>query len=107
MHKFVSIFAGANTTFMRLSDLRTGESGIIVKINGHGSFQRRITEMGFVFGNKIKVVLNAPLQDPIEYEIIGYKISLRREEADNIEVVGEEEAKDLAPGAVHRRVPLR
>ena len=96
MHKFVSIFAGANTTFMRLSDLRTGESGIIVKINGHGSFQRRITEMGFVFGNKIKVVLNAPLQDPIEYEIIGYKISLRREEADNIEVVGEEEAKDLA-----------
>ena len=51
--------------------------------------------MGFVFGNKIKVVLNAPLQDPIEYEIIGYKISLRREEADNIEVVGEDEAKDI------------
>ena len=80
---------------MKLSDLRTGESGIIVKIHGHGSFQRRITEMGFVFGNKIKVVLNAPLQDPIEYEIIGYKISLRREEADNIEVVGEDEAKDV------------
>ena len=63
---------------MRLSDLKTGEYGIVVKVHGRGSFQRRIIEMGFVFGNKVKVVLNAPLQDPIEYEIIGYKISLRR-----------------------------
>ena len=72
---------------MKLSDLHTGESGIIVKIHGRGSFQKRITELGFVFGKRVKVILNAPLQDPIEYEIIGYKISLRREEADNIEVV--------------------
>lgn len=79
---------------MRLSELKTGEQGMIVKVHGHGSFQKRITEMGFVFGKKIKVILNAPLQDPIEYEIIGYKISLRREEADNIEVVSEEEAKN-------------
>lgn len=79
---------------MRLSELKTGEQAMIVKVHGHGSFQKRITEMGFVFGKKIKVILNAPLQDPIEYEIIGYKISLRREEADNIEVVSEEEAKN-------------
>ena len=57
---------------MKLSDLHTGESGIIVKIHGRGSFQKRITEMGFVFGKRVKVILNAPLQDPIEYEIIGY-----------------------------------
>lgn len=80
---------------MRLSDLHTGENGIIVKIYGRGSFQKRITEMGFVFGKRVKVILNAPLQDPIEYEIIGYKISLRREEADNIEVVSEKEAKNF------------
>ena len=80
---------------MKLSDLKTGEYGIVVKVHGRGSFQRRIIEMGFVFGNKVRVVLNAPLQDPIEYEIIGYKISLRREEADCIEVVGEEEAKRM------------
>ena len=80
---------------MKLSDLHTGESGIIVKIHGRGSFQKRITEMGFVFGKRVKVILNAPLQDPIEYEIIGYKISLRREEADNIEVVSEKEAKNF------------
>lgn len=83
---------------MRLSDLKTGERGVVVKTYGHGSFQKRITEMGFVFGKKVKVILNAPLQDPIEYEIIGYKISLRRDEADNIEVVSEDEAKNLATG---------
>ena len=69
---------------MKLSDLKTGEYGIIVKLHGRGSFQKRLAEMGFVYGKRVKVVLNAPLQDPIEYEIIGYKISLRREEADRI-----------------------
>ncbi len=76
---------------MKLSDLKTGERGVIVKVHGHGSFRKRIIEMGFVKGNKVKVVLNAPLKDPIEYEIIGYKISLRREEAQMIEVISESE----------------
>ena len=66
---------------------------MIVKVYGHGSFRKRIIEMGFVKGNKVKVILNAPLRDPIEYEIIGYKISLRRDEAENIEVISENEAK--------------
>ena len=78
---------------MRLSELKTGERGVIVKVYGHGSFRKRIIEMGFVKGNKVKVILNAPLRDPIEYEIIGYKISLRRDEAENIEVISENEAK--------------
>ena len=80
---------------MKLSELKTGERAVIVKVNGHGSFRKRIIEMGFVKGNKVKVILNAPLRDPIEYEIIGYKISLRREEASKIEVIGESEAKLL------------
>lgn len=50
--------------------------------------------MGFVKGSKVKVVMNAPLKDPIEYEIIGYRISLRREEASKIEVISETEAKE-------------
>ena len=78
---------------MKLSELNTGERGVIVKVYGHGSFRKRIIEMGFVRGSKVKVILNAPLRDPIEYEIIGYKISLRREEADKIEVISESEAK--------------
>lgn len=78
---------------MKLSDLHTGERAVIVKVYGHGSFRKRIIEMGFVKGNKVKVVMNAPLKDPIEYEVIGYKISLRREEARMIEVISESEAK--------------
>ena len=80
---------------MRLSELNTGERGVIVKVNGHGGFRKRIIEMGFVKGNKVKVILNAPLRDPIEYEIIGYKVSLRREEASKIEVISESEAKRM------------
>lgn len=78
---------------MKLSDLNTGEQGVIVKVNGHGSFRKRLIEMGFIAGKKVTVVLNAPLRDPIEYEILGYKLSLRRSEADQIEVIGESEAK--------------
>ena len=80
---------------MRLSELHTGERAVIVKVNGHGGIRKRLKEMGFVRGNKVKVILNAPLRDPIEYEIIGYKISLRREQAEKIEVISESEAKRM------------
>lgn len=66
---------------MRLSELKTGESATIVKVMGHGGFRRRIMEMGFVRGQRVEVILNAPLKDPIEYKIMGYDISLRRTEA--------------------------
>ncbi len=80
---------------MKLSDLNTGEQGVIVKVNGHGSFRKRLIEMGFIAGKKVTVVLNAPLKDPIEYEILGYKLSLRRSEAEQIEVISENEAKEV------------
>lgn len=79
---------------MYLSELKTGETAVIAKVNGHGGFRKRLIEMGFVAGNKVEVILNAPLKDPIEYQIIGYKISLRREEAQQIDVISEEEAKE-------------
>ncbi|MCG2761111.1 MAG: ferrous iron transport protein B [Candidatus Delongbacteria bacterium] len=71
---------------MNLSNLNTGESAIIKKVKGIGSFRRRIQEMGFVAGKKVEVIKNAPLLDPVEYKIMGYNISLRREEAKLIEV---------------------
>ena len=80
---------------MKLSELKTGERGVVVQVYGHGGFRKRIIEMGFVKGSKVNVILNAPLRDPIEYEIIGYKVSLRREEAAKIEVISESEAKLL------------
>lgn len=78
---------------MHLSDLKTGEKGVIVRVHGHGSFRKRIVEMGFIKGNTVEVILNAPLKDPVEYKILGYKISLRRDEAKMVDVISEEEAR--------------
>lgn len=78
---------------MRLSELKTGEKGIIVKVLGHGGFRKRIVEMGFIKGKTVEVILNAPLKDPIKYKILGYEISLRRQEAGMIEIISEQEAK--------------
>ncbi len=77
---------------MRLSELKTGERGVIVKVAGHGGFRKRIVEMGFIKGQTAEVLLNAPLQDPVKYKIMGYEVSLRHSEADMIEVVTEAEA---------------
>ena len=85
-----------NKLFMNLSEIQTGESAVIVKVNGHGGFRKRLIEMGFISGKKVRVILNAPLKDPIEYEILGYKVSLRREEAEKIDVISEAEARQTA-----------
>jgi len=79
---------------MRLSELRTGEKGVIVKVLGHGGFRKRIVEMGFIKGKTVEVLLNAPLKDPIKYKVLGYEISLRRQEADMIEIISEQEAAE-------------
>ena len=86
---------------MRLSELKTGEKGVIVKVLGHGGFRKRIVEMGFIKGKTVEVLLNAPLKDPIKYKVLGYEISLRRQEAEMIEVISEEEAKKLAEKTVY------
>lgn len=78
---------------MRLSELNTGEKGVIVKVLGHGGFRKRIVEMGFIKGKTVEVILNAPLKDPIKYRLLDYEISLRRQEAEMIEVVSEQEAR--------------
>jgi ferrous iron transport protein B len=71
---------------MTLADLKTGEKGVIIKVKGRGAFRKRIIEMGFVVGKQVIVIKNAPLKDPIEYNILGYEVSLRRSEASLIEV---------------------
>ena len=79
-----------NTKQSYLSDLKTGDEAVITKVLGRGAFRKRITEMGFVKGKKVTVIKSAPLLDPIEYELMGYKISLRRSEAELVEVVSVE-----------------
>ena len=94
---------------MRLSELRTGEKGVIVKVLGHGGFRKRIVEMGFIKGKTVEVILNAPLKDPIKYRLLGYEISLRRQEADMIEVVSEQVARTMQNpyhGSITEDVPV-
>ncbi len=80
-----------------LFDLTQGETGIIVKVKGRGAFRKRIIEMGFVVGKKVSVVKKAPLQDPVEYKIMGYDVSLRAQEAKMIDIIYENE-----PGRVKK-----
>ncbi len=84
---------------MKLSELKTGQRGVIVKVHGHGGFRKRIVEMGFIKGKTVEVLLNAPLQDPVKYQLMGYEVSLRRQEAEMIETITEEEARQLAARA--------
>ncbi len=71
---------------MTLADLKTGDKAVVTKVKGRGAFRKRIIEMGFVVGKQVIVIKNAPLKDPIEYNILGYEVSLRRSEAGLIEV---------------------
>ena len=82
---------------MKLSELKTGQSGIIVRVSGRGAFRKRIIEMGFVKGKTVEVLLNAPLQDPVKYRLMGYEVSLRHQEADMIEVEASAQASAFRP----------
>lgn len=71
---------------MKLADLKPGQTGVITKILGHGAFRKRVMEMGFVRGREVTMILNAPLQDPVKYSLMGYEVSLRRAEAELLEI---------------------
>lgn len=81
---------------MRLSELNTGEKGVIVKVMGRGAFRKRIIEMGFIRGKEVEVIQNAPLKDPVHYKVMGYDVSLRRNEAALIEVISPKEFAKVA-----------
>ncbi|MDR1257899.1 MAG: ferrous iron transport protein B [Tannerellaceae bacterium] len=93
---------------MRLSELHTGEKGVIVKVTGRGGFRKRIIEMGFIRGKEVEVIQNAPLKDPVRYKVMGYDVSLRRSEAALIEVVSlSEPVMEPSPanGSLHVTTP--
>ena len=82
---------------MNLAELKTKETAFITKVTGRGAFRKRIIEMGFIQGQKVTVIKNAPLKDPIEYRIMNYNISLRRSEANLIEVITQNGAASIQP----------
>jgi ferrous iron transport protein A len=69
-----------------LSELTQGETGKIIALNGQGGLKKHLMEMGFVRGAEVKIGRVAPLGDPVEIKIKGYSISLRKKEAQNIEI---------------------
>jgi len=71
---------------MRLSDCKPGQGGRIAQVNGEGPVGQRLMEMGLIEGTEVQVVRVAPLGDPIEVEVQGYKLSLRRAEAERVEL---------------------
>ncbi len=83
-----------NENISLLSALHPGQEAVITKVKGYGAFRKRITEMGFVPGVAVKVIKKAPLGDPMELELMGYRISLRKNEANLIEIVSKEEYRN-------------
>lgn len=95
---------------MKLSEVKYRETVIITKVLGHGSFRKRITEMGFVKGKEVKVIKNAPFKGPFEFKILDYNVSLRKSEADLIEVVPvkefDEKLNGTYKGVIDRKIKL-
>ena len=89
---------------MRLSELKEGQEGYVVKILGHGAFRKRLTEMGFVRGKLVKNVLSAPLKDPVKYSLLGYEVSLRRSEAQMVEIIEAEKAENPILSPIEERL---
>jgi ferrous iron transport protein A len=75
-----------NSSVVRLSHLNPGQAGTIVRVSGQAAARRRLLEMGLVFGETVVVERVAPLGDPVEFTIKDYRLSLRRQDAANIEV---------------------
>ena len=92
---------------MKLSELKNGKTAVIVRLSGHGGFRKRIMEMGFIRGEKVKSVLDSPMHDPVKYHVMGYDVLLRRSEAAMIEVLPEEEAKkELTPAPTYTSLSI-
>ncbi len=96
---------------MKLSEVKNSKKVIITKVLGHGSFRKRISEMGFVKGKEVKVIKNAPFNGPIEFKILNYNVSLRKSEADLIEVIPSEKFKkglngQHYEGVIDRKIDL-
>ncbi len=88
---------------MTLNDLHTGDSATIIRIRGRGTFRKRLTEMGFIRGKPVTVLKSAPLQDPVEYRILESNVSLRRSEANLVEVASGADVQEISaflPGRI-------
>lgn len=70
----------------RLSELVPGDRGKVVKVAGDADTARRLMEMGLMRGTTVEVIRMAPMGDPLEVKVRGFMLTLRRAEAEHIEV---------------------
>ncbi len=71
---------------MRLSELKPNTKAIVIDLLGDSNLKKKLLSMGITIGVEVKVIRNAPLRDPIEIEVRGYNLSIRRAEAENVVV---------------------
>ena len=71
---------------MTLEDLKPGQEGVVASLGEKGPIRRRIMDMGITPGVQVKVIKVAPLGDPVEVNVRGYELSLRKAEARQIEL---------------------
>ena len=69
-----------------LKDVQIGETAVVKKIHGEGAIKRRIMDMGITKGVEITIRKVAPLGDPVEITVRGYELSLRKADAESIEI---------------------
>ncbi len=76
--------------FMTLNDLKIGQSGIITAVGGEGALRLRLLDMGLIPKTRVRVQKVAPMGDPIQIQIRGSELTIRREDAQRIEIRKEE-----------------
>lgn len=82
----MSLYSEGGTNMNTLKNVKIGKTAKVVKLHGEGALKRRIMDMGITKGVEITVRRTAPLGDPIEVTVRGYQLSLRKADADMIEV---------------------
>ncbi|MBS0010127.1 MAG: ferrous iron transport protein B [Bacteroidales bacterium] len=89
---------------MNLSELITGQEAYITGISGNGGIKDRLNELGFIKGQKVKAIKAAPLSDPVEYEIMGYKLTIRKADAAAINVnISDKPVNTMPPSFLPRQ----
>ena len=82
----VSIYKGCKRFMKTINNLKIGETGIVKKLYGEGATKRRIMDMGITKGTSVTICKLAPLGDPIELTVRGYELSIRKADAEQIEI---------------------
>ncbi len=70
----------------RLADLKSGQRALVVQVSGHDEISLRLLEMGLTPGVEVQLMGTAPLGDPLEFELRGYRLTVRKTEADRVEI---------------------